>query len=87
MVDLVFPNPVKDDGPGFVRVFVPEGGAKVSVSLLSLSARRLTGGSWSDLAPGPHDLPIEMGFLPNGLYFVAVDMAGKRTVQKWLVLR
>jgi hypothetical protein len=87
---VIYPNPVKGDGPVSIRLPNYAGIAKVTVTVFTTAFRRVnefpvTQAGGSDVALPLSDRTGEP--LANGLYYVLIQTPLGKSVEKLLVLR
>lgn len=87
----MYPNPAYGDTTN-IRFQLDKVASNITIKLYTTSFRRIAEKTYSQLGPGILDIPLELKdsagtHLANGFYYVAVEIDGKKTMLKMIVLR
>ena len=84
-LESVYPNPLADLA---TVQYTLDAAARVSITVIDVLGRRMQHIADAPQSEGAHTMMLDASTLPNGLYFVALDVEGAgRAVQKIVVTR
>jgi hypothetical protein len=83
-LDSVYPNPVRDAG---VVSFVLQAGSPVVLALYDILGRRVLTLADATFPAGEHDVRLDAGGLPSGLYVVRLESDGGTLARRLTVVR